>query len=202
MNKLDEIYNNQNDIKFFYKNYINYLYDILENVSLVEIESFLNILLSAREKGKRIYFIGNGGSAATSSHFANDLSIGVKTPDNMPFKAISLCDNHSIITAIANDYGYEDIFYRQLLNTIKKDDVLISISASGNSKNLIKAIHYANDIGAKTIGISAFTGGEMRKTVQYSLHVPTNIGEYGPAEDVHMIFDHLFSSFISRLINS
>jgi len=200
MNNLDKIYNNNNDIKSFYVGYINYLKEILDSVSLEEIEVFFKALISARNLGKQIFFIGNGGSASTSSHFANDLSIGAKSHEK-PFRAISLCDNVAVISAIANDYGYEKIFSEQLRVLMNHGDLVVAISASGNSPNLIEAVKYANANNALTFAITAFDGGELKKLASNSLHVKTDHKEYGPAEDIHMIFDHLFSSFINRLIN-
>ena len=157
--------------------------------------------MEARERGSSIFFIGNGGSAATASHFANDIAIGTRTYEK-PFRAISLCDNQAVITAIANDDGYEKIFSQQLQVLLKKQDVVIAISASGNSPNLIQAIDIAKKMGAISVGISAFDGGKMKEMVDVSLHVPTEKGEYGPAEDAHMVLDHLVSSYLMRLVRS
>ena len=107
-----------------------------------DIEKFTKVLLESRERASSVFFIGNGGSAATASHFANDIAIGTRT-DEKPFRAISLCDNQAVITAIANDDGYEEIFSQQLQVLLKKQDVVIAISASGNSPNLIRAIETA-----------------------------------------------------------
>jgi D-sedoheptulose 7-phosphate isomerase len=107
----------------------------LERISLIQVDEFIKVLLLARERESIVYFIGNGGSASTASHFANDISIGTREFDK-PFRTISLCDNQSIITAIANDYGYEMIFSRQLEVLLKGNDVVVAISASGYSPNL------------------------------------------------------------------
>ena len=165
-----------------------------------EIADFIDILLKARENESVVYFIGNGGSASTASHFVNDLSIGTKLTDR-PFRAISLCDNLSVITAIANDYGYEYIFSKQLAVLLKEDDVVVAISASGNSLNLIKALNLAKDKGIVTVGLSAFDGGMLKKLADISVHVPTAHGAYGPAEDVHMMLDHLITSCLTSIVS-
>ena len=121
MNKLDKIFLKNSKIKQFTKSYIDYLNSVLNNISLDEVEKFIDILLSARERGSSIFFIGNGGSASTASHFANDLSIGTRMQER-PFRTISLCDNQSVITAIGNDYGYENIFSKQLEILLNKDN--------------------------------------------------------------------------------
>ena len=123
------------DVESFGVEYIDYLCNILKSISMNQIKDFVNILLNARENGSNIYFIGNGGSAATASHFANDIAIGTKE-FKKPFRVISLCDNNAIITAIGNDYGFEKIFSQQLEVLHQKKDVVGGISAAGNSINL------------------------------------------------------------------
>ena len=193
MNNLDRFYtpNPEN----FAEEYICYLSEVLKKINIKEISKFILLLIEAREKQANIFFIGNGGSAATASHFANDLSIGTNSYDK-PFRALSLSDNIPIITAIGNDYGYEQIFVRQLKVLAKPGDLLVGISASGNSPNLLKAFEYAKEFGITTLAITAFTGGEMKKMADYSVHIPTEDKEYGPAEDAHMMLDHLIGSYI------
>jgi D-sedoheptulose 7-phosphate isomerase len=200
-NEIDKIYNNSLGIHDFSKLYFEYLAFILNNISLSDIEQFVETLLDARSRGSTIFFIGNGGSAATASHFANDIAIGTRTYDK-PFRVISLCDNPSIITAIANDDGYDKIFSQQLRILLKKGDVVVAISASGNSPNLIEAIDLAKKMGNVTVGLSAFDGGKMKEMVDVSVHVPTEKGEYGPAEDAHMVMDHLVSNYLMRFVQN
>ena len=201
MNNIDQIYSESLSIKDYSKSYIDYLSSVLSNISLTDIEKFVEVLLEARERESSIFFIGNGGSAATASHFANDIAIGTRTYEK-PFRAISLCDNQAVITAIANDDGYEKIFSQQLQVLLKKQDVVVAISASGNSPNLLDAIDTAKKMNTITVGISAFDGGKMKEMVDISVHVPTEKGEYGPAEDAHMVLDHLISSYLMRLVKS
>jgi len=201
MNNIDQIYSESLSIKDYSKSYIDYLSSVLSNISLTDIEKFVEVLLEARERQSSIFFIGNGGSAATASHFANDIAIGTRTYEK-PFRAISLCDNQAVITAIANDDGYEKIFSQQLQVLLKKQDVVVAISASGNSPNLLDAIDTAKKMNTITVGISAFDGGKMKEMVDISVHVPTEKGEYGPAEDAHMVLDHLVSNYLMRLVRS
>ena len=201
MNNIDQIYSESLSIKDYSKSYIDYLSSVLSNISLTDIEKFVEVLLEARERESSIFFIGNGGSAATASHFANDIAIGTRTYEK-PFRAISLCDNQAVITAIANDDGYEKIFSQQLQVLLKKQDVVVAISASGNSPNLLDAIDTAKKMNTITVGISAFDGGKMKEMVDISVHVPTEKGEYGPAEDAHMVLDHLISNYLMRLVRS
>ena len=112
-----------------------------------------------------------------------------------PFRAISLCDNQAVITAIANDDGYENIFSQQLQTLSRPGDTIVCISASGNSKNLIKAIEYAKENNLYVVGLTAFDGGYLKENCDLNIHVPTKIGEYGPAEDLHMVVCGLIGSY-------
>ena len=198
-NNIDLFYSS--DPKVFAKKYLNYLSQVLENINVREIEIFINSLLDARDRGASIFFAGNGGSASTASHFANDIGIGTNDYKK-PFKAISLSDNTAVITALGNDFGYDEIFVRQLKVLGNKDDLIVCISASGNSINLIKAFEYAKSIGIKTIALTAFDGGKIKKIADEGIHVKTELREYGPAEDAHMILDHLVGSFLMRYIKN
>ncbi|MFK5893435.1 MAG: SIS domain-containing protein [Pseudomonadota bacterium] len=196
-NNVDRFYTS--DPVAFSEAYINYLKSVLMNIDTEEIGCFIETLLEARSRGATIFFIGNGGSAATASHFANDLSIGTNDYEQ-PFKVLSLTDNVPVLTAVGNDYGYDEIFVRQLRVHGEKGDVLVAISASGNSTNLISAFDYAKSAGIKTVALTAFDGGKMKLIADEGIHVPTEAKEYGPAEDAHMVLDHLVSSYLMRFI--
>lgn len=180
--------------KDFSLNYLSYLKTLIDKLCLEKISLFIELILQTRNNNRTIFFIGNGGSASTASHFVNDISLGSRQFEK-PFRAISLCDNQAVITAIGNDDGYENIFVQQLQTQAKTDDVLVSISASGNSPNIIKAVNWAKKNQLSTVGLSAFDGGELSKLVDLNIHVPTKIGEYGPAEDLHMVICGLVGSF-------
>ncbi len=178
----------------FSKNYFDYLKVLIDKLSIENVSKFIELILETRENNKTIFFIGNGGSASTASHFVNDISLGSRQFEK-PFRAISLCDNQAVITAIGNDDGYENIFLQQLQTQAKAGDVLVAISASGNSPNIIKAINWAKDNDLSTVGLSAFDGGVLSELSDLNIHVPTKIGEYGPAEDLHMVICGLVGSF-------
>jgi D-sedoheptulose 7-phosphate isomerase len=185
-------------MKEFISNYIKKLTNLLNNLNLDEIENIQNALEDTIANNSKIYIIGNGGSAATASHMANDLSVGLKLREIRNFDVESLSDNSSVCTAIANDIGYENIFYAQIKNKIQQNDLLIAISCSGNSDNILKAVYYAKEIGTTTIGMTGFSGGELKKISDIGFHIPTDKGEYGLVEDAHMILDHiLYSYYIS-----
>jgi len=171
----------------------------MKGVDVNEIGRFIETLLDARKRAATIFFMGNGGSAATASHFANDLAIGTQSYEK-PFRAVSLTDNQAIITAIANDFGYQDVFVRQLRVLGKPGDVVVGISASGNSPNLLQAFEYAGSVGIKCVAITAFDGGRMKAMADEGIHVPTAPKEYGPAEDAHMMIDHLVGAYLIHLV--
>jgi D-sedoheptulose 7-phosphate isomerase len=197
MNNLDRIFSK--DPTAFASAYLDYLSSVLKTIDTREIGQFIETLLDARKRGTTIFFIGNGGSAATASHFANDIAIGTNSYDK-PFRAVSLTDSNAIITALGNDFGYEEIFIRQLRVLGRTGDVVVAISASGNSPNLIKTFDYAKTVGIKTVAITAFDGGKIKQMADEGVHVPTAPKEYGPAEDAHMVLDHLVGAYLMRVI--
>ena len=197
MNNIDRFYTPEPIA--FAAAYIKYLQSVLQKVDTAEIGRFIETLLDARRRGATIFFIGNGGSAATASHFANDLAFGTNDYEQ-PFRVISLTDNVPVLTALGNDFSYEEIFVRQLRVLAKQGDVLVAISASGNSPNLIRAFDYALSAGIKTVALTAFDGGKMRTMADEGIHIPTEPKEYGPAEDAHMVLDHLVGAYLMRYV--
>lgn len=175
-------------------NYFEKLKNVLDNLSRDEIETFINVLVQAKEDGKTVFIMGNGGSAATASHFCCDFNKGVSYGKDKRFKFICLNDNVATMMAYANDISYEDVFVEQLKNFLNVGDIVIGISGSGNSKNVLKAIEYANANNGVTIGITGYDGGELRKISRYSVN--TNINDMQISEDVHMILDHLCSKIL------
>lgn len=192
MNNVERIYAERPEAADFADGYLAYLSEILAKLDRGEIAKFIGALLDARRRGATVFFLGNGGSAATASHFQNDLT---RWRDN-PMRIVSLTDNVAVLTAIGNDHGYEHIFRMQLENLLLPGDVVVAISVSGNSPNVLLAMEYAISRGALTIGLTGFDGGRLAEIVDVNIHAPTLPGEYGPAEDVHMILDHLIVSFL------
>jgi len=179
--------------KFTLENYLNRILTSIGRISQASIKETLDILSRTFDSNTRIWIAGNGGSAATASHLATDLS-RCKNVNGEPVKAISLSDNVSLITAIANDYGFDFVFSQQLNNFAVKGDLLVIISASGNSRNLLKAMEFAKLNRIATLAITGFNGGEAKIKADVSLHVPTVNGDYGVAEDTHSILCHYLSS--------
>jgi D-sedoheptulose 7-phosphate isomerase len=171
--------------------------DLLSRIDLDEIERVFHILRTARDQGGMIYLAGNGGSASTASHWANDLGKATKASNQNPIRVISLTDNVSWLTALANDEGYERALAGQLENFAQPGDVLAVISASGNSPNLIRAVEMAQARGAVTVGLLGFDGGALKAMVDASLLLPSRKGAYGLVESGHALLCHILSACLA-----
>ena len=179
MNNVERIFKAKESTQHFVKGYLEYLKSVLDQLNLDDIAKFIDTIQIARDNNQFIYFIGNGGSAATASHFANDLAIGTRS-SKKPFRIMSLTDNVPVLTAIGNDFGYDEIFTKQLEAYLKPNDVVVAISASGNSANVVKALELAKKMLAKTVSLTGFDGGKIKAMADVNLHVPSVKGEYGP----------------------
>lgn len=196
MNQIERMFEVSENAEAYADAYLCYLTEVFKKLDRKMIAAFTECLWQARESRAQIFFLGNGGSAATASHFANDLSIGPRDFDK-PFNAKSITDNSAVMSCIGNDFGFDDIFVIQLrTQQLRRGDVVVAISASGNSPNVVKACEYARETGATVVGLTGFDGGKLMELSHIKLHVPTDRGEYGPVEDVHMIFDHLVATYL------
>lgn len=195
VNKMDKLFLDSDSPLAFAKGYLNYISELVLKLDPAPIAQFMEAVEKARETKNQILFLGNGGSAATASHFANDFQAGPRSFDN-PYRAIALTDNSALITAIANDHGYDKVFELQLRSLMRPGDLVVGISASGSSPNVLMAMRYANAHGGTTVGLTGFDGGELAKMVKICIHVPTAKGEYGPVEDLHMVIDHLVGAWL------
>lgn len=185
-------------VENFFTDYCDTLRSRLQEMRADEILAFAQALLRARAERRQIFLLGNGGSAANASHFTNDLT-KERFPDPASlFRALSLTDCLPWITATANDFGYDLIFVQQLKNLLQPGDMVVAVSSSGNSPNVIKAVEYANDHGAVTYAIVGFSGGELSQKAQYQVYIPTKKGQYGFMEDATSIIFHAVSIFIQE----
>lgn len=172
--------------------YIEQVRTALSELPLNEIENVVEILHRARVEGKRVFTLGNGGSAATASHFASDLNKTATGAGWPRFKAIALTDNIPAISAWANDSGYEDIFAQQLENHVERGDVVIGISGSGNSINVVKALKLARSKEALTLAFTGFDGGSVKDIAQVCLIVPSHC--MPQVEDIHLLLVHVITT--------
>lgn len=201
MNRLDHIFQQNPAPVDFAEAYAKRLIDLLRELDTQAVGRFTEVLLAARKAGQRIFFCGNGGSAATASHFANDIAIGTRATDK-PFKAISLTDNNAVMTAIGNDDGYDKLFVRQLEVLLEPGDVVVVISASGNSPNVVAALEFARGRGNPTVALTGFSGGRIAEMADTVIHIVSDAGEYGPVEDMHMFIDHLVGAYLLRVVRA
>ena len=185
----------------YFKEYSKYLTHLLANLNYHVLNEVAELFMETAKNGGTLYFAGNGGSASAASHFATDFSHGLVGGTGKLVKAVSLSDNVSLLTAIGNDHGYENIFVNQLKNLLNKEDVLVLISASGNSPNVVKAVEFVKEKKAKTVALVGFDGGQLGKICDYVVHVETDKGEYGPVEDMHTVLNHMLSSFMILSLN-
>ncbi|MGA9534186.1 MAG: SIS domain-containing protein [Anaerolineales bacterium] len=172
--------------------YIKDLQATLHQLPIERVEQTIRALEDARTQGKHVFIFGNGGSASTASHFVCDLAKNTRGEGGPLFKAIGLSDNMALMTAYGNDEGYESVFAHQLANLVSKDDVVIAISTSGNSPNVLQAVEVARAAGARTIAFTGETGGELTTMSDLSIHVPSDRIEH--VEDVHLILEHMITA--------
>ena len=169
--------------------YTTELQATLERLPEERIQEAIQLLALARLNRKQVFIMGNGGSASTASHFVCDLAKNTRNVNLPSFRVIGLADNMAIFSALANDEGYDQVFAQQLSSLLQPDDIVIAISASGNSPNVVNAVELANRMGATTIGMTGFDGGRLKAMVDLEIHVASHVIEH--VEDIHLILEHL-----------
>ena len=188
------------DFKKQIKEYYAELVDTIDKLDIDELNEVMNVILRHYKKGSNIYVFGNGGSSATASHMMVDFNKGACMNVDEKFHMICLNDNVPTLMAVANDMSFDDVFSYQLENRLTKDDLVIAISGSGNSKNIVKAAMFAKQAGAEIIGITGYKGGKLYELSSYHMHAP--IENMQVVEDVHMSFDHMmmyiFCHFLTK----
>jgi D-sedoheptulose 7-phosphate isomerase len=186
------------EVGYFVGAYLDRLRAAIDRLPVDRIEAIGEILYRAYRHDKQVFIVGNGGSAATASHLACDLSKNTISPDRQRFRVTSLNDNMSLVSAIANDLGYEHVFSEQLKNLIRPGDVLISITGSGNSLNIVNAMEYARERAATNVALLGFDGGRAIRLADEYVLIP--VEEYGVIEDLHLVLDHILTEcFRARL---
>jgi len=172
----------------------------IDALDKAELNKAMNALLDAYERGATVYVFGNGGSSATASHMVCDFNKGTCYDLDKKFKMVCLNDNIPIMMAIANDDSFENVFVYQLKDRLKKEDLILAISGSGNSHNVVKAVDYAREVGAKIIAMTGYSGGKIDKVADYHLHVPAD--DMQITEDLHMGFDHMIMQILWKYLQA
>lgn len=171
------------------KSYFDKEIEVIRHLDIDAIQQAVKEIMDACKRNAIIYIFGNGGSAATASHFVCDFNKGISQNKQTKYNVECLSDNIPQLTAIANDFSFDDVFRYPLIGRLKKNDLVIAISGSGNSKNVIRAVEYAKEIGTPVIGITGYNGGKLKKISDF--HMDAMINDMQISEDIHMIFDHL-----------
>jgi D-sedoheptulose 7-phosphate isomerase len=171
--------------------YRQLLFQTLSSIDLKAVDQAIEWFRQAREEGRQIFVCGNGGSAATASHFATDMVKGASYGRPVRFRILALTDSVSTLTAYANDVSYEAVFVEQLKNFARPGDLVMGISGSGNSPNVLRAIEYANSIGCRTLALTGRDGGRLAPLAQLTIHVPEP--HMGRIEDAHLVVCHLIA---------
>jgi D-sedoheptulose 7-phosphate isomerase len=180
--------------------YVQEVKETLDRLPWEAIEQTIAVLQEARLSDRQVFIMGNGGSAATASHFACDLGKGTLMPGRPRFRVIALTDNMPLFSALANDFGYERVFVEQLASLVQPSDVVIGISGSGNSPNVLNAIMFAQKVGATTIGMTGFDGGQIKNLVDILVHIPNTCMEQ--VEDLHLLLEHMISTELRQAISA
>jgi len=184
----------------FIRGYLDELDATLRALPHEQIAGIIDAIRDVRDRDAQLFVVGNGGSAATASHFAVDLGKGASLNAERRFRVLSLTDNVPWITALGNDLSYEDVFVEQLKNFARPGDLLLAISGSGNSENVLRAVRYANSIGCRTIGLAGFAGGKLREQAQECLVVSSD--HMGRIEDGHFVVQHLIVYYFMSLLHA
>lgn len=187
-----------NDYREAIKNYLELEKAVIDALDVDAVNDAMNLIRETYEGGHTIYIFGNGGSSATASHFQNDFNKGISEYMEKKFRFQCLNDNMATVMAIANDIGFEEVFRFQLRGKLEPGDIVIAISGSGNSPNVINAVEYARSCGNQVIGMTGFEGGRLKKMADISLHA--NVMSMQVTEDIHMLFDHLMMSIFCQTL--
>ena len=195
--KLAQLFDAAGSLEEYATSYVARMSEVLNALDIDAVSRATEIIEACAEKDQTFFIMGNGGSGAVGGHWVNDLSANTVVEGKPGFRVMSLSDNAFSITAIANDASYDEIFSIQLKANMRPGDVVMGLSVSGNSPNIVKGIEYANDNGAFTIGCTGFNGGKLKEISQLSIHMPSTKDEYGPVEDMFSVIMHIAQSYIA-----
>ena len=180
---------NDEEQKNLIKSYFDREIEVIKRLNIDDINAAMQAIWAAYEREATIYIFGNGGSAATASHYVCDFNKGISEKKEKKFNVVCLNDNYPMMMAVANDISYVEVFRYPLINKLKPTDLVIGISGSGNSKNVIRAVEYAKEVGAPVVGITGYHGGKLKELADYHMDVMED--DMQISEDLHMIFDHM-----------
>ncbi|MBP8132226.1 MAG: SIS domain-containing protein [Candidatus Hydrogenedentes bacterium] len=197
MHKLAELFASSASAAEYAPRYLERLHEVLRGIDPGVLQRVVERIEQAVREGRRLFIIANGGSAGVAAHIVNDLVAGGYSEDAPPFRALSLSDNVPSVTALANDSGYDSVFERQLRVHLEPGDVVLGMSVSGNSENILRGVAYARERGAATIGWCGFEGGRLAGACDLVVHVPATKDEYGPVEDAFSVLGHIVCGYLT-----
>lgn len=187
---------NSEDQKDLIRSYFEREIEVIKRLNIEDINAAVQAIWAAYKREATIYIFGNGGSAATASHYVCDFNKGISEKKEKKFNFVCLNDNCPQMMAIANDISYDEVFRFPLVNKLKPSDLVIGISGSGNSKNVIRAVEYAKEIGTPVIGITGYQGGKLKELADF--HMDAMVDDMQISEDIHMMFDHMMYFVLSN----
>lgn len=196
-NKLAQMYDAATSAADYSRRYCEHFAEVVRGLDMNAVAKAAEIIESCAADNKTFFVVGNGGSGAVAGHWVNDLSANTVVAGKPGFRVISLCDNAFSITALGNDASYDQIFSIQLAANMRPGDVVMAMSVSGGSPNILKCVEYANANGGYTIGCCGFDGGKLAKLAHLPIVIPSTKDEYGPVEDMFSVIMHVIQSYIS-----
>ncbi len=197
MTKLAELFETAVAPADYAEQFCAYFIRVVQAVDADEVAGLIEIIDEVNRADNTVFLVANGGSAAVAGHWVMDLSANSVLEGHKGFKVVSLADNAFAMTALANDTSFDEIFRIQLKANMRPGDVVIALSVSGNSPNVIHAVEYANDHGGKTVGMTGFDGGKLKEICHHSIHIPTSKDEYGPVEDIFGVVMHVVTGYLT-----
>jgi D-sedoheptulose 7-phosphate isomerase len=197
MNKLAELYQKAGSPRAYVEGFRDHMAQVVQSLDSAGTARLIELVEQACRDDKTIFLVANGGSAAVSTHWVNDLSANTVVDGQPGIRVMSLTDNASSLTAAANDACFEEVFAIQLKANMRPGDLVIAMSVSGNSPNIVRAVEYANAHGAKTVGCVGFDGGKVKALAHHVIHVPSTRDEYGPVEDMFSVIMHAVTGYLT-----
>lgn len=197
MNRLEEIFDNSDSAASYAAQYLKNMADVLKGADTGAIDKLATLIARAADEDKTVFIMGNGGSGAVAAQWVNDLGPNSVVAGKPGFRVMSLTDNASSVTAIGNDASFGQIFEIQLQAFMRPRDVVIALSVSGNSPNILRAADYARANGAFTVGCCGMDGGELKDRCDLTLHFPSTNDEYGPVEDLFSVVMHIVTTYLT-----
>lgn len=194
---LGDFFENANSAEEYVDNYKDHFATMVRDMDTAAVAEVIAVLEAAAADHRTVFLIGNGGAAAVAKHWVNDLGVNSVVAGHPGYRVVSLADNTSAITAVANDIAFEEIFVAQLKSAMHPGDIVIAMSVSGNSPNLIQGLEYAKEHGAHTIAFTGMGGGKLRKIADLVVHTPSSTDEYGPVEDMFSAFMHIATGYLT-----